>query len=190
MIAARPPCPPLPLPRGDAGRAARARGFTLLELLIVIVLAGIVLSLVSISVAPDPGQTLGREASRIGQLMQVASDESRIRQQPIYWEVDLNGYRWATEVNGERVLMTDDDLLVERAWDRPLTRILVEDAAGRPTQALLGPGAPPLRVAIAREWVQPRWRLELANDLASAAIAFDETGHGVLLSSAGRGATP
>jgi general secretion pathway protein H len=173
-------------PRAGTGALARAggktSGFTLLELLIVIVLAGIVLSMVSISVAPDPAQALGREGARIGQLVAIASDESRIRQQPIYWEADLKGYRWVTEVNGERQLLTDDDLLTERDWDRPLTRIAIDDASGRPTQALLGPGAPAVQVAVAREWVQPRWRLELSNDLASTTIDFDETGHGTVAS--------
>jgi general secretion pathway protein H len=171
-------------PKPGAWRPARAApGFTLIELLVVIVLAGIVLSMVSVSVAPDPAQALGREGGRIGQLIAVAADESRIRQQPIYWEADLRGYRWVTEVNGERRLLTDDDLLRERDWDRPLTRISVDDANGRPVQALLGPGAPALQVAIAREWVQPRWRLELSNDLASSMIDFDETGHGNVTSS-------
>lgn len=142
------------------------------------VLAGLLLSLVSLSVAPDPAQALRREAERIGQLMTVAADEARIRQQPITWEADLKGYRWLTVVNGERQLLTDDDLLRERAWDRPLTRLAIADGAGRATQVLLGPGAPPLRLEVGREWVQPRWQLELVNDLASTTIDFDETGHG------------
>jgi len=161
--------------RRGAGAAA---GFTLLELMVVIVLAGILLSIVSIGVAPDPAQALGREAQRIGQLMQVAADESRIRQQPIDWEADLTGYRWYVEVDGERQMLTDDDLLRERRWERPLSRLAVEDAAGRPTQALLAQGAPPVRVPVAREWIQPRWRLDLANDLASVAVDFDPAGEG------------
>jgi general secretion pathway protein H len=173
-------------PGGRYRLAVFAAGFTLLELLIVIVLAGIVLSMVSISVAPDPAQALGREGARVGQLIAIAADESRIRQQPIYWEADLKGYRWATEVNGERQLLTDDDLLRERNWDRPLTGLSVDDATGKPLQALLGPGAPAVQVAIAREWVQPRWRLDLSNDLASTRIDFDETGHGVVTASEAR----
>ena len=151
-------------------------------------LAGIVLSMVSVSVTPDPAQALGREGGRIGQLISIAADESRIRQQPIFWVADLKGYRWLTEVNGERRLLTDDDLLREREWDRPLTRISVDDATGRPIQALLGPGAPPVQVAVAREWVQPRWRLELSNDIASSTIDFDETGHGTVTVAQPRGA--
>jgi hypothetical protein len=35
-------------------------------------------------------------------------------------------------------------------------------------------------MAIAREWVQPRWRLELATEDASVRLDFDETGRAVL----------
>lgn len=164
--------------RRPAPRGGRAGGFTLLELMVVIVLAGILVSIVTVSVTPDPRQQLQREASRIGQLFSIAADESRIRQVPMVWEADINGYRFVTEVNGERRLITDDDLLRERKWDRPLQRLAVYEAppATTASQVVLGPGAPPVRVPIVREWVQPRWRLELANDVAQVSVAFDETG--------------
>jgi general secretion pathway protein H len=146
-------------------------------MLVVIVLAGILISMVTISVTPDPVQQLMREAQRVGQLMALASDESRIRQQPIVWEADLRGYRFVTEIGGERQLVTGDDMLRERQWETPLTRLAVLDGAGpQPAQVLLGPGAPPARMAIAREWVQPRWQLELANADATVRIDFDESG--------------
>ncbi len=128
----------------DPSRRADGRGFTLLEMLVVIVLAGILVSVVTISVTPDPRQKLTREAQRVGQLMALASDEARIRQLPIVWEADLRGYRFVAEVAGERQLLTGDDLLRERVWETPLTRLSVQDGAGpQPAQVLLGPGAPP-----------------------------------------------
>jgi hypothetical protein len=146
-------------------------------MLVVIVLAGILVSIVTISVTPDPGQQLAREGERVGQLMALAADESRIRQQPIVWEADLTGYRFVTEVAGERRLVTGDDLLRERQWDTPLTRLSVLDGGGpQPAQVLLGPGAPPARMNIAREWIQPRWQLELANEFATVRVDFDEMG--------------
>jgi general secretion pathway protein H len=157
----------------------RAGGFTLLELMVVMVLAGILLSIVTVSVTPDPRQQLAREGQRIGQLMALAADEARIRQEPIVWEADLNGYRFVSEAGGERQLLTGDDLLRERNWDRTLKRLALVDAtSGKPSQIVLGPGAPPVRVAIAREWIQPRFRLEIANDIAEVAVDFDETGRG------------
>jgi len=160
---------------------AGPRGFTLLELLVVIVLAGILLSIVTISVTPDDRQQLAREAERVGKLFALAADEARIRQQPIYWEADLNGYRFVTIVAGQRRLIGDDDLLRERAWREPLQSLaLVPAGAQQPSQSLLGPGAPPLRVAIAREWIQSPMRLELATASAQVAIDFDERGSGTV----------
>jgi general secretion pathway protein H len=160
----------------------RFSGFTLLEMMVVIVLAGILLSIVTINVTPDPRQQLQREAMRVGQLMGLAADEARIRQQPIAWEADLNGYRFVTEVGGERQLLTGDELLRERRWDKPMTRLAVLDNGGpQPAQVLLGPGAPPVRVAIAREWIQPRWRLELVNEDGEVRMEFDEAGRAALV---------
>ena len=165
-----------------SGRRAPCRGFTLIEMLVVIVLAGILISVVSISVTPDPRQKLMREAQRIGQLMTLAADEARIRQLPIVWEADLRGYRFVSEVGGERQLLTGDDLLRERIWETPLTRLSVQDGAGpQPAQVLLGPGAPPVRMAIAREWIQPRWRLELSNEDSTVRLDFDESGRATVV---------
>jgi general secretion pathway protein H len=167
--------------RPAAAARPRAAGFTLLELLVVIVLAGILLSVVTISAAPDERQQLAREAERVGQLFALAADEARIRQQAIYWEADLRGYRFVTFVAGERRLLGDDDLLRERAWREPLqTLAMVPAGASRPSQSLLAPGAPPLRVAIAREWIQQPLRLELSTASAQVAIDFDERGRGTV----------
>jgi len=164
-----------------AAARARGRGFTLLELLVVIVLAGILLSIVTISVTTDERQELARDAQRVGHLFALAADEARIRQQPIYWEADLGGYRFVTIIDGERRLLTGDDLLRERAWREPLqTLAMVPAGAERPSQVLLGPGAPPLRLAIAREWIQQPLRLELATASARVAIDFDERGRGTV----------
>ncbi len=146
------------------------------------VLFGLLISLVSVSVAPDPRQDLTREAQRIGQLMSIAADESRIRQQPIVWEADLAGYRFVSQVGDERQLIVGDDMLRERNWSRPLTRIAVFDPGviTAPSQILLSQGAPAVRRQVAREWVQPRWRLEMQNDIAKVEIDFDENGRGTL----------
>ena len=93
----------------------------------------------------------------------------------------MRGYRFVTESGGERQLLSGDDLLRERAWETPLTRLAVLDNGGpQPAQVLLGPGAPPARVAIAREWIQPRWRLELTSEDGSVRIDFDESGRAVM----------
>jgi len=151
-------------------------GFTLLELLVVLVLMALLTSLISINAVPDPRQQLAEQARRIGLLLAMASDETRIRQQPLAWEADLRGYRFVSLSGGERVLLAGDDLLHERDWQRPLSRLAI--TRDGQTRALLDPGAPALSVPIAREWVQSRWSLELDDGTAAVAVDFDENGIG------------
>jgi general secretion pathway protein H len=155
----------------------RGRGFTLLELLVVLVLIAVLTSMITINAAPDPRQALTEQARRLGLLLTLASDEARIRQQPISWEGDLHGYRFVSEAGGERQLLTDDDMLHERAWPQALTRLAIS-REGQLQQALVSPDAPALKLPIAREWVQPRWRIELADGAASVSVEFDENGIG------------
>jgi general secretion pathway protein H len=158
------------------------RGFTLIELLVVIVLAGILISLVSISTAPDPRQQLAREAERVGQLLATAADESRIRHVPIVWEADLRGFRFYLEGGGERQLIVGDDLLRERRWEQPLTRLaILEPGRADSTRVLLSAQAPPLRLPLAREWVQAPRRVELTQDNAQVALDLDEFGRGTVV---------
>lgn len=162
-----------------ASRTRCPRGFTLLELMVVIVLAGILISIVSVSVTPDQRQQLAQEARRISRLLAIAAEESRLQQVPIVWEADLKGYRFVTERGGERQLLTGDELLRERNWERHLVRLAVlEPGNAAVPQVLVAADAPPVRIAVAREWIQPRWRLEITNDVAQVAVDFDETGRG------------
>jgi general secretion pathway protein H len=162
---------------GCSSRVGGRRGFTLLELLVVLMLIAVLTSVISLSAAPDPRQALTEQAQRLGLLLTLASDEARLRQQPISWEGDLHGYRFVNEAGGERQLLGEDDLLHERDWPHPLTRLAIS-RDGQTPQALLGADAPALRVPIAREWVQPRWRIELADGLAMVTVEFDENGIG------------
>jgi len=155
----------------------RARGFTLIELLIVIVLVAIIASVITITSRPDPQQALTREAERIGLLMGVAADEARLRRTPVDWVADLHGYRFIMGPPDEPSSFAGDDLLRERAWEQPLTRLAVTDLASGSTRMLVNADAPPLRVAAAHEWVQAPWRLELRNDQAAVAVEFDANGH-------------
>ncbi|HEY4039757.1 MAG TPA: prepilin-type N-terminal cleavage/methylation domain-containing protein [Burkholderiaceae bacterium] len=161
----------------SGSKAIGQHGFTLLELLVVLVLIAVVSSVISISATPDPRRSLIEQAERLGLVLSLASDEARIRQQPISWEGDLNGYRFVSEAGGERQLLSNDDLLHERTWQRPLT-LLAVSRDGQLPQALLSRDAPALRVPIAREWVQPRWKIQLADGTADVTVDFDENGIG------------
>ncbi len=146
-------------------------------MLLVLVLMAVLTTLVSISTRPDPHRALVEQAERVGLLMSLASDESRMRRQPIDWEADLHGYRFVIASGDDRTTFAGDDMLRERRWDPPLTRLAVVDLASGTARTLVNPTAPPLRVSAGHEWVQPRWRLELGNELASVTVDFDANGH-------------
>ena len=166
-----------PRARPPAAPPRTSRGFTLLELVLVIVVLAILTSVVTITTRPDPRQALVRQAQRIGLLMGIAADEGRMRHAPVTWEADLHGYRFVMGTPEDPVPFPNDELLHERAWEPPLTRLAVVDLASGTSRMLVNPDAPPLRVSAGREWVQPPWRLELRNELAAVSVDFDANGH-------------
>ena len=145
--------------------------------MLVIVVIALLTSVVTITTRPDPRQALLRQAERIGLLMGIAADEARLRHVPVTWEADLRSYRFFMGTAEEPVAFTSDELLHDRAWEPPLTRLAVVDLASGTARMLVNPDAPPLRVSAGREWVQPPWRLELRNELASVSVDFDANGH-------------
>lgn len=165
----------------DRGATGALRGFTLLEMLLVVVIITLLTSIITVTTRPDPHQALTTQAQRVGLLLNLAADESRMRREPIDWEADLHGYRFVVEAENGRSTLSGDDTLRERNWDPPLIRLAVVDLASGIARTLVSPDAPPLRVTAAREWVQPRWRLELSNELASVAVEFDASGHAALV---------
>ena len=56
--------------------AGKTAGFTLLELLVVMVIAGLMLGMVSFNAMPGERQVLQQEAQRIALLLQLARDEA------------------------------------------------------------------------------------------------------------------
>ena len=108
--------------RGAAVTAARtrARGFTLLEMLVVLVIAGLLVSLASLSLTRNPRTDLREEAQRIALLFETAGDEAQVRARPIAWQPTAHGFRFdVSSPDGWRTLR--DDLLRPRDWDGGVT---------------------------------------------------------------------
>lgn len=168
-------------PLGIASQSRRAKsGFTLLETLIVLVLISLIVTVTTISTRPDPRQALTEQAKRVGLQLTVASEDARLRQRDITWEAGLLGYRFVMPGdNGpEEVTIADDDLLKERRWNTPLTRLSITELASGTTRTLVDVDAPPVRVRTGREWVQQKWRLDLSSNGATVSVVFDAMGQG------------
>jgi general secretion pathway protein H len=103
-------------------RAPGASGFTLVEILIVIVILGIAAGLTIASVAPDERDLAAREARRFAGSLEYAAQRAQFRSELLgvsavghsirYWRRDGANDRWQA--------IDDDDILRERVLPDPL----------------------------------------------------------------------
>jgi general secretion pathway protein H len=97
------------LPVLDVRRTAR--GFTLVELMIVMVIIGITLGLVSLNAIPSPQQNLQNEAQRLALLLQLARDEAIVRNRLVAFEANGERYRFLVRNETRWDPVVGDDLL-------------------------------------------------------------------------------
>ncbi|KAG0162705.1 hypothetical protein DFQ30_001426, partial [Apophysomyces sp. BC1015] len=110
-------------------------GFTLLEMLVVLVIAGILVSMATLTITRNPRTDLHEQAQRLALLFESAGDEAQVRSRPIAWQPVAGGYRFEVRAaDGWRALR--DDLLAPRRWDMEVTGVVIrypgsDDAASR-----------------------------------------------------------
>jgi general secretion pathway protein H len=149
-----------------------ARGFTLVELMVVMVIIGITLGLVSLNAIPSPRQNLQNEAQRLALLLQLARDEAIVRNRLVAFEADTEHYRFLVRNETRWDPVTQDDLLRERPFkNAPIVLLLDPPGAG---------AANPLRITFGREPVDKPFVLTLASGDNSVAIRADGIGHFVV----------
>ncbi|HEY0488636.1 MAG TPA: type II secretion system minor pseudopilin GspH [Telluria sp.] len=156
-------------------RARGARGFTLVEVMVVMVLIGIMLGLVSLNAIPSPRQDLQKEAQRIALLLQLARDEAIVRNRLIAFEANSDGYRFMVRNETGWDIVTKDDLLRERPFkNAPLTLRL--DPVAQDGVSTNGK----LRITFGREPVDRPFVLTLGSGEDRLAIRADGVGHFVV----------
>ncbi|SFH83860.1 general secretion pathway protein H [Collimonas sp. OK307] len=146
-------------------------GFTLLELLVVIVIAGITLGAVSLNAFHSDRQVIQNDAQRIALLLQLTREEAILRNRPTAFEADANSYRFLVrEENGWQPL-AQDAMLRQRDFNRSPMQLSMNPA---PTET----AAPnTLRITFGREPVDKPFALTLANGDNSVVIRADGIGH-------------
>ncbi|WMY08189.1 GspH/FimT family pseudopilin [Paraburkholderia phenoliruptrix] len=123
-------------PNASPSAGARRRhqtGFTLLEMMVVLVIAGLLVSLTALTMTRNPRTDLNEEAQRLALLFESAGDEAQVRARPIAWQPLDGGFRFDMRTeDGWRPLR--DDLLKPRQWEGGVTGVTI-DYPGSSSQA-------------------------------------------------------
>jgi len=147
----------------------RGSGFTLVEIMVVMVIIGLTLGLAALNAIPSPRQDLEKEAQRLALLLQLARDEAIVRNRLVAFEADSEHYRFLVRNETSWDAVTRDDLLRERAFkNAPLKLMLEPSGAG---------GGTPLRITFGREPVDKPFLLTLAHGVDTISIRADGVGH-------------
>lgn len=148
------------------------RGFTLLELLIVMVIVGVTIGMVSFNAMPDERQILHNDAQRISLLLQLARDEAIVRNRPIAFEADTDRYRFLMYEENIWQTLEQDEFFREREFKRSPVTFTVSLPSPETTL--------PLRIIFGREPVSKPFVLTLASEKAKVSIRADGIGHFVV----------
>ncbi|MDP2241621.1 MAG: GspH/FimT family pseudopilin [Burkholderiales bacterium] len=116
------PVHPSPFTLHPSLRTERGRGFTLIEMLVVMLIMGLLVGLVATITRPDDRALLRVEAERLAQLLDLAAAESRLTGKPIAWTTDGLDYRfWRFQEDTGWSEILDSDPLRARMLPQGIT---------------------------------------------------------------------
>ena len=171
------------LRRRSSGQVlVRQRGYTLVELLVVMVVLGILLGMVSLSLVPDPTAKLRRDAERLEALFALAAEEAQLSSSAIAWRGDTKGYAFyrRDRQRDQWIPIADDAQFRGRDWDvEPMRVTLIAGDVPRwstrnqRTQDDDGGTA----VTFPRDGLQPAFELRLEADGRTVVLKGDGGGH-------------
>jgi general secretion pathway protein H len=153
---------------------SRQRGFTLIEIMVVVVLAGMLVAMTAVTAFPDDKARLRTEADRLAQLWMMAHDEAQVRGIPVLWEATSEGYRFVLRDGLRLVAIENDAALRARKWDTTPMQIESLDAAAN-TGNLLGEQRT-VRLVFVRASAQDPVRVQLGYHDARVQVRGDGLG--------------
>ncbi len=113
------------------------RGFTLVEMLVVVLIMGILVGTVGAKLQPSDRDMLRVEAERLAQLFELAAQEARITGTAIVWTSDGFRYEfWRQGGDDAWSEIRDDDLLRARRLPHGMVITQLRNEAGAPQPIL------------------------------------------------------
>jgi general secretion pathway protein H len=165
-------------PLGD--RRGRTSGFTLVEVLVVIVILGLVAGLAVALVEPGERDASTREARSFAGALQYAAARAQWRNEMLGVSADRRTLRyWRRDVANDRwVLLDDDDVLRPHALPAPVDAMAVAFAGrGLPSNAIVPLRASGRNEPFAFVLTTPKFRTLIALDpLNRASIVGPDPG--------------
>ena len=146
----------------------RQVGFTLLELLIVILIMGVILAAVGLNTTQTSKQVLQQDVQRLAALMQLARDEAIVRNRLIALELDTNRYSFFIKIDNAWEPLQNDEVLRVREFKRSPITFSVRN--GESNLAAW-------RVVFGRDPVDQAFVLALQYEQDSFSISADGIGH-------------
>lgn len=130
-----------------ARHAARTPGFTLIEVMVVLVIMGIVATGITLSVNSLHGRDEARALERLRRVLEATAQRAMTRGQPLGVELLADGYRFSTlEADGNWRVLSDPPVFVERILPAGMVWAGLEwngQAANAAGQRLVFGGRPP-----------------------------------------------
>lgn len=147
--------------------ARRQRGFTLIEVAVVMLVIVIILGIVSVNLEPDRETPVRDEARRMALLLQTAQEEAILEGKILAVAIERQGYYFLVlDENNEFVPVTQDEVLRARPLppDMRISEVAIEGVQPEETDA------PPRLVLLPTGELEPfslifsqgerRWRVE------------------------------
>lgn len=134
------------------------RGFTLIEMLVVVVIIAIAASMVSLSIASSSDRVLRADAERLVDAFSVAQSEARSDGRVIRWQADDQGWSFERQGRSERLSAQDNGPLTPDRFDQDQS-LHPQAWRASPVAIQLSPNRP---VVFGTEWIADPMVLELS----------------------------
>ena len=158
--------PPIPISAWPchvrAARRTRQAGFTLLEMLVVLVIAGIMAGAASLTLSRNPRSELLEQGQRLALLFESADDEAQVRGHPLAWEADAHGYRFV-ERQADSWRVMHDDLFAAQRWTLPMADVAIRYAGSQDSASQLAFGIESINLPVVVTLYSPAGQLQIVS---------------------------